>query len=264
MRIAVASILFSLSVVAAANAACIDIIKPPLAYTRSNFAELESLKPASSLNSVITEVPHLAVDGHGKINIDQYSITLDANGESAAEFLKEFKSNIGEIVYSGDEYGNLKAYDQYSKTKWQSDAPKGAVMLFTLKEIRDPTGLTDIAMPAETAGVVVSCYDSSSFIFTPVTIGSSLDPTKPGLHPVTGNRGFGVFDNGDGSLTLFVKATDRVINEGIFKLFITDASREFIFDQGHGVWLHMLDNIKSRYASRNPRDVSVFSERVDF
>lgn len=128
-------------------------------------------------------------------------------------------------------------------------------MVFTLASI---AGVFD----TETGAVVVSCQTPTEFLFSTVKVGSANTYSDPGWHPVSGNRAFGVRDNGDDSLTIFVKAADRVVDAGIFATPIVP--NEKIFGQGHKVWLQMLDNLKTRYAARNPRQVGAFSQRVDF
>lgn len=239
-----------------AGIACVTLVAPPLAFERSNWSELESMEVPADLNSAITQVQNLHATGHGDLNIDQYSITLDSMGQSAADFMSEVRGDLANVLFDGSAYQDFHAYDEHDDTLWTSEDATGAVMVFGLKDIAG-------VIPAEDGAVVVSCFDPTNFVFSTVQVGSMLTPWDPGLHPVSGNRGFGVRDNGDGSLTFFVKATDRVVDDGMFSL-LGESFREKIFAQGHSVWVNMLENITDQFPERNPRDTAIYSERVPY
>lgn len=238
-----------------AQAACVDFVRPPLVFERSNWQELELFVSSSTLNPAIEQVQRLNEDGQGMLNIDQYSITIDADGQSAGELFRDIRSDLGEIIFGSSNAANLFPFSAEDRTKWASDNPKGAVMVFRLETLG--FGL----IPLERGAVVVSCLSETDFVFSTVRVGSSVWPDGPGWHPVSGNRGFGVRDNGNGSLTFFVKAADRVADAAFFENIV---GNDTIFSGGHAVWLGMLNNVAARYATRNPRDRVAFSERVQY
>lgn len=219
----------------------------PVSTDQSQWDDVKGIVADVSLNPVIEKVQTLDT-GQGKTNNDVYSLTIDANGSSAAQIMDVVRGDLGDLVFSGSSYSDFKPYDAASKALWNSKDPKGAVMSFTLKQI------TSI-MPLERGDVVVSCISPTDWVFSTVTT------PDHGLHPVSGNRAFGVVDNGDGTLTIFVKAVDRVVDGGIFTVLLTDNLRESIFEQGHQVWLNLLENLEDKFAANNPRDKFIFSVR---
>lgn len=230
------SILALLMGATAAWAECVQFVAPPMVFDRPSWSELESFEASKGLNPKIDVVQTIAGKGQGKLNIDQYSIVIDKNGQSAAELLSEFRANLSTIAFTGSEYNKMEPLDAKSASLWVSDSYSGAVLVFTLSTI---AGIFDL----ETGAVVASCQSDTDFVFSTVKVGSANTYTSPGWHPVSGNRAFGVRDNGD-SLTIFVKAADRVVDAGIFSTLVI--SNEKIFQQGHKVWMNMLENVKTR------------------
>lgn len=227
---------------------CAIPVVSPLSYERPNWKELEMLSVSKGLNSNIEFVQELGKRGHGKLNIDFYGVTVLANGQSAEELFVFVRENLNDLIFSGTSYA-LNSYDDDNDVIWKKDDPTGALMSFTLAGI-------DGIMPLERGSVVVSCFSTTSFVF------STVHTDKDGLHPVAGNRAFGVHDHGDGTFTIYVKAADRIVNEGIFGL-MPEVGRELIFQQGHAVWQRMLKTISERFEDRSPVAFE-FSERVDY
>jgi hypothetical protein len=255
MKSLVCGLIGLMAVPSAAYAECAQFVAPPMIFDRPSWSELEKFEASKDLNDNIDIVQTIAGTGQGQLNIDQYSLVIDKNGQAPAELLAEIRANLSNVVFSGSSYTNVEPLDPTSETLWNSNDYRSAVLVFTLASI---AGVFD----TETGAVVVSCQTPTDFLFSTVKVGSANTYSSPGWHPVSGNRAFGVRDNGDDSLTIFVKAADRVVNAGIFATPLVP--NEAIFGQGHQVWLHMLDNLKTRYADRNPREVGSFSQRVDF
>lgn len=237
-----------------ALAKCAEFVRPPLLFERSNWSELESFVASKSINGAIDQVQRVKEDGQGRLNIDQYSITIDAAGQSASALFNEIRGDLGEVIFGLA--SDLYPFSEADGRKWTSKDPTGSVMVFRLKTFGYGT------IPLERGAVVVSCNSDTDLIFSTVKVGSAIWPDGPGWHPVSGNRAFGVRDNGNGSLTIFVKAADRVANVSFFAPFLV--GNDTIFAGGHSVWLKMLDNIAARYKSRSPRDRAVFSERINY
>ncbi|TNB89695.1 hypothetical protein [Paracoccus marcusii] len=268
MRFASLLLQATLSCAAAPAVACVDLISGTPPFARESFRNLEEFKPRPTLPQGVTKIQDLAEHGQGELNIDQYSIKIDSAGQSAQEFMAELRMSLNEVVYDGSYYGGLHPADTISADKWASENPLGAVMLFDLAKLSgwETTlpGLGRMRLPdlsLERAGVMVTCWSDTSFIFTPVTMGSKLAPNVPGLHPVAGHRGFGIKDNEDGSLTIFVQAADRVTNEGIFSTMRL-GTQEIIFHFGAQVWEGMLASLEKKFSHRRPREKVIFSDRL--
>jgi hypothetical protein len=226
------------------SAACVNPLTAPSNQTaRSSWNELFTLKANKSLNSVITSIQDIDADGEGDVNLDYYAVTIDGNGDSAGKLLAELRSHLQSHIYGGTTY-TVGPYDNDNKAKWDSAAPKGAVMVFTLAGFP--------VAPFERGAVVVSCYDAQSFIFSTVSIHGALEP---GDHPVSGNRGFGVNKNADGSLTIYVKAADR--RKANNNTFAAMGSKK-IFDLGAEVWQGLVKNLQQTYSGRHPRNVITY------
>lgn len=228
---------------------CASPVTAPLAFERSNWRDVEELRTDYPSNANIARRQDLKRDGHGSLNIDLYTLTIDANGQSASSLLRELRLNLDRVIFAGTTYA-VAPLNEREEALWRSQDPSGAVMVFTLAGI-------DGVFPLERGAVFVACSTSHSFIF------STLEMSPYGLHPVAGNRAFGVRDNGDGTLMIYTKAADRVVNAGAFSA-LNAALREEIFSQGDQVWRHMLTNLEDAYSDRNPRDHFIFSERVQF
>ena len=249
MRLILSSLIFLIGAVGPVKATCTTPIFPPMAFERPAWAALELLKPPPPALDGIIGRQDLDDDGHGDINLDFYSITLDANGQSAAALLAELRRNLNEVIFADAGY-SVEPADARQARLWAADAPLGAVMVFTLAEIPG-------VMALERGAVFVACASPTDFVF------STVEMAGPGLHPVAGNRAFGVHDHGNGSLSIYVMAADRVVARGAFGS-LPGPLRERIFIEGDKVWRRMLDNIAYRYAPRTPRNPFVFSQRVAF
>lgn len=250
MRITCLLHLAALAAFSASSAlGCALPVTAPLAFERSNWRDVEALKTDHPSNADIARRQDLERDGHGSLNIDLYTLTIDANGQSASSLLREIRLNLNGVIFAGTTYA-VAPLNEREEALWSSQNPGGAVMVFTLAGI-------DGVFPLERGAVFVACSAPESFVF------STLEMSPYGLHPVAGNRAFGVRDNGDGSLMIYTKAADRIVNAGAFSA-LNATLREEIFDQGDQVWRRMLSNLKNAYADRNPRDPFIFSERVQY
>jgi hypothetical protein len=246
---AVPTMLAMLAASRIAAAACAMPLVPPQTFARTNWAELERFQAAANLNPLIQEVQALRSRGHGAVNNDYYGITIDKRSDTAESVMSLLRRELSTVIFQGTSY-SVEPRDAANAQRWSSPDPHGVIMSFTLAAIPG-------VMPLERGSVVVSCISPTDFVF------STVRTDRDGWHPVAGNRAFGVRDNGNGSLTIWTKAADRVVDAGLFGA-LPEALREEIFNQGHAVWLRLLDNLQRRFADRNPRDRTVFSERRRF
>ncbi len=236
-------ILISFFQISNAYSQCVNL---PHSSDRSQWSDIESFQASKDLNKDIEWVQDLSDKGHGELNYDLYSITIDGDGQTPESLFGWFRSNLDQSLFSGTDY-SLRPYDDANAKKWESTAPLGALMSFKLAAVGD--------IPIEKGSVVLSCFSSTDFIF------STVYTENDELHPVAGNRAFGVRAAASGGLIIFVKAADRVVDSGRFAL-LPEAGRELIFKQGHNVWIGMLSRLKEKLGGRNPRDEFVFSVRV--
>lgn len=236
MRHALAAVLGVMGMHVAAQATCIN---PVGADERpSAWSDVRHHVPASVGGASV-----LAIDAAtGEINTDFYAITIDSAGQTAAQLARELRSDFNAIVFAGSADQSFRPYDAANAAIWRRDDPRGAVMTFVLA--------TTFGAEVEKGSVLVSCTSTTDWIFT--TVATAND----GLHPVSGNRGFGVVRNADGSLTIFTKAADRATNAFF--------GASGVFQEGHAVWLRFIDNLRQRYRDRNPRDRKVISRRAAF
>jgi len=220
-------------------AACILPVENPSNAHWSLWADVLNAKAQKSLNKAISEVQDIETTGVGNVNLDFYSLTFNANGKSPEQWLTVFRKELDRYIYKDTSY-SVGAFDDESERLWNSDRPLGAILVFNLSQL--------LGVPFERGAVVVSCVDSTSFIFSTVSIHGTLNP---GDHPVSGNRGFGFVKNLDGSINFFTKAADRLKgNNNTFKAI----GSERTFSLGAEVWNRLLDNLMNEMAAWKPRN----------
>jgi hypothetical protein len=210
------------------------------------WSDLESFLAPASLNPAILSVQNLKTDGIGPVNNDFYSVTIDANGQSAADVMRTLRLNLSSLVYAGKLY-KVRPYDDDNGAKWNSSSPQGAVMTFVLAHL----GVYRVR-----ADVVASHVSDTEWVF------STVRTDKNGWHPVCGNRAFGVSTNADGSLTIWTKGADRTVDHGaLWAQHQFAAGREFTFGQGDAVWKGLMQHLAAHYADSHPRDFVRISVR---
>ena len=168
-------------------------------------------------------------DGLGKINLDYYSITFDnPSHRSAADVFLDLRTHFNWFAHrmaspSDDvEEGktffwpyrfSLNENDPVRKdndAKWRSRNPIGAVMIFALDTATPAVAYNTatfkgVKLVLKTAAVVVTCSTDTQFVFSTV----KAKYLEDGYHPVSGNRGFGLRTNPDGTLTFYTMGADR-------------------------------------------------------
>lgn len=212
---------------------------------------------------------HRIADGVGdKINLDFYSITFRKHPTKTIETVfKDIRLHFRRFVAGdqreGDSVGaDFVPYGRSSspndslftrnKMLWESDNPKGALMSFTFMTVTVgaiPKG-AGVPFVFEKGDVVVQCATKTDFMFTTAY---TVQHTE---HPVSGNRGFGIMDNGDGTWTVYAKAADRetksllgkpYIGNVILKLGLplapVEGGEDAVFREGHKFWLTFFPNL---------------------
>ena len=243
------------------NAGCVNPLNDPQSKDTSKWAELSSFKASNKLNSDIKEV--LSIDkGTGDvINLDYYAITIDAiPGKTIHQFFREFRKSLPRDLFAHTKHYSLKPYSSKNVDVWNADNPKGAVMTFVLAGYtpKIPATLRSTRLELENGDVVLSCYSDLSFVF------STIKTEKNGHHPVAGNRGFGVKDNGDGSWTIYTKAADRLNDYFGNTIATLMEGKGSVFKMGHEVWIELLNNLHQKFAKYNPRNKVINSKRYEY
>jgi hypothetical protein len=135
---------------------------------------------------------------------------------------------------------------KYTKI-WESDDPSGALMTFNLDTIfpsavlgaigyRAPPGR--VLFAREKAGdVQVICASETDFVF------ATVETDNGGVHPVAGNRAFGLKDLGNGSFRFYSKAADRESDEKTN--LVTDLITAGVLCQGHKFWISFYSAMKT-------------------
>jgi hypothetical protein len=228
----------------------------------SEWKDLVNWNPAFSAEGIV----RLQTVGTGtgdKINLDYYSITFrkPASG-GISEFFLSLRRRFplfthgddspygGSIGYYLIPYGDLMdgsdKLSQHNSALWDSSDPKGAVMAFHLSSVNyrpalilvATTGGKSISFGEKRGDVAATCSTPNDFIFT------TLETKRGWKHPVSGNRGFGLRDNNDGTWTFYTKGADRE-SDSKFNAALKAKDGDAIFLQGHSFWLQFFGNLRA-------------------
>lgn len=244
----------------------------------SDWADMVTRKPIvndAAVKSVLT------IDsGRGdKINLDFYSVTFSKNSsKTLATVFREIRQHFSSFAHPGattsenametyfKPYQASAAQDdavrRRNKDLWDSPDPKGAVMSFTLASYTPALALKNtlrgFRIVQEQGDVVVTCATDTDFVF------STVNTINGGYHPVSGNRGFGIKDNGNGTWTFYSKGADRETRvlpiSGLDSYFgntqlkrgarnppiegsVLQPNQDAVFQAGHLFWLEFFPNL---------------------
>jgi hypothetical protein len=261
MFILLALMLLSRSFVQA-TAQCFQPLKTPFSTDVTEWKDLAEMAPTVTADGVIS-VQTIKSGVGDKINLDFYSVTFQKDkNHSLEEFFKRLRLRFPELThgqesmygytasnwlfpYRGTSVGDDKLLKQ-NETRWQSDDPKGAVMSFALATTNYRPALTlvattggkTISVVQKHGDVAVTCSSSTDFVF------STLETTNGGKHPVSGNRGFGLKDNKDGTWTFYTKGADRQSDSKLNSVKTIPSGADAIFLSGNDFWLQFFANLK--------------------
>jgi hypothetical protein len=205
------------SFVGRADATCFAALSDPTSRNSSDWNDLANWIPTNKpAHGVIRFLP--IPGGKGQtINIDYYNVTfMKPKDKTMGAVFKDLRMNFDSFAKGTTGYfdfgpyansGNLHDKDKAAnKLLWESDSPNGALMSFNLDTLFPKPyqhGLAYVFLGEAQGDVQVTCASTSDFIF------STVESVMGWTHPVAGNRGFGLEDNNDNSLTFYSKATDR-------------------------------------------------------
>ncbi|WP_282610787.1 hypothetical protein [Pelagibius sp. Alg239-R121] len=253
------ALLFILGTSVALAERCSTPLDWPVTFHRSKWAEIEEFKPKVKNPDMSFNYQGIKETGIGKINLDYFAVRMNKGDLTTATVLADLRANLNEIVFSGVNLGIYPASPKERK-RWNSSTPLGTIMIFDLARIKSVT--------LERGAVILSCLSEEDFIFS--TIQLHLLPI--GTHPVSGHRAFGVFQDSEETITIYVKAVDRVVR-GYFAFGnfggLTPNSLEVfrenvIFAGGEKVWKNLQNNLVKRYAKYNAKKLSPIARRVNY
>jgi hypothetical protein len=245
---------------------CFAPLSNPLSNNKADWKDLVERVPDVSAAEV-TRLQTIASGTGDKINLDFYSITVRKHPtKSLSVVFREIRQHFGSFAYNGASgvegaSENFFRPYQYSdsslrmrnKALWESETPKGAVMSFILASyapaLARTSTLRGIRPVLEQGDVVVTCANATDFIF------STVRTVNGGYHPVSGHRGFGIRDNGDGTWTFYSKGADRetdyLPNNGLkrgarnppIEGSMFNPNQDAVFQAGHLFWLEFFANV---------------------
>jgi hypothetical protein len=193
--------------------------------------------PGKSINAVFKDL---------RLN---FPLFAKADGTRYTDFKPYPFANTTVYTHSGPQTFNKSEDDKDRATNtklWESDVPTGALMSFALG-----TGFINSFLRTAAAyfkvklgDLQVTCASTTQFMF------STVESERGGIHPVAGNRGFGIKDNNDGTWTFYSKATDQVSDFGGNVI-------PGVFCKGHNFWLGFYPAMM-RYLNANKMHVQEF------
>jgi hypothetical protein len=229
----------------------------------SEWKDLIKWTPAFSAEGVV-RLQTVPTGTGNKINLDYYSITFrrPASG-GLGDFFLSLRRRFPLFTHGDDSpYGGsigyyLKPYgksmdgsdqsSQHNSALWDSAEPKGAVMAFHLSSanyrpalilVATTQGKT-ISFGEKRGDVAATCSTPTDFIFT------TLETLRGSKHPVSGNRGFGLKDNSDGTWTFYTKGADRESDSSLNPPLKAIDGPDTIFLHGHAFWLQFFGNLRA-------------------
>jgi hypothetical protein len=226
----------------------------------ADFSDMATSPSTTPAKGVIRFEP--VTSGKGDVNIDFLYVSFSPpNGMTLATFFKIIRLRFplfaaGKTHRFGfgpyDESGALNdSVGQANLRKWESDNPLGALMSFNLDTLWPSSVIPGAGAPGngrwitEKAGdVQVTCASTTDFIF------STVESDYGGMHPVAGNRGFGLMSSADGQTwTFYSKAVDRDSGSKM-NLPLLLPGQDSVFCKGQSFWIDFFSEIRNYLKGR--------------
>lgn len=261
-----------------AHAQCFTPLSTPSSNNIIEWRDLADLDRSAEAPGLV-EIQRIA-DGYGdKINLDFYSVTFRRHASRPiSDIFAEIRRNFGSFGHTepsvfeeGSDtyflpYRSSSRVDDPARERnaslWGSANPQGALMTFVLATYA-PALLTTATLQGtqfvqEQGDVIAVCASATDFIFR------TARTEKNGYHPVSGSRGFGIKDNGDGTWTFYTKGADRevgvnvggttqryigntILSRGVRSPVIPGSilnpNHDAVFQAGHNFWLEFFSNL---------------------
>jgi hypothetical protein len=142
------------------------------------------------------------------INLDYFPVTINTLPTNPAtglqftptQFLNYVRLNINNFVDTSiSSFSPTTLSTGYNEFQiWNSSNPLGAIIHI------------NIPQPAGDGSVICSESDSNHWIFTTIEVPSGIFQGQDGIHPVSGNREFGLVQNSNGTFTFYTRGVDRM------------------------------------------------------
>lgn len=185
------------------------------------------------------------------INLDNYEVRIArmpvVNGTrlDARGLAREFRRGLTgqNPIFVDPEASTFLPYDPDDGTRLLSDNPVGAVLY--------------IDIPWDDGAVVVSRADAQRWVFT------TVETERSGVHPVSGNREFGVTGIDNGQHVLFARGADRASGLITSEALLGQGST---FAGGERLWLSMQQRVAA-WINANQGEASIitpYSERFSW
>ncbi|QYJ68870.1 hypothetical protein [Flavobacterium litorale] len=173
-------------------------------------------------------------DGKGAVvNMDFFSVnisTLPINSVTGTtftpkEFLNHIRLNINDFLDTSISSFSPSTITGYNENQiWNSSNPLKAIIHI------------NIAPPAGDGSVICSKSEDDSWIFTTIEVPWFPGQGNDGIHPVSGNREFGLIENNDGSYTFYTRGMDRM-TDSLESLFAENTTiTGSAFDAPDALW----------------------------
>jgi hypothetical protein len=200
---------------------CFKPLTDPQSKNTADWNDLVNLS-SNLLKPGVIEIQKIE-DGLGPINLDFYSVTFKKNSTAdlTATFLQIRKAFPLFAHTSASSYGDESSqyfgpyfetgvgdsYGLANQQLWNSGVPRGALMGFVLDNHAPALALAatlkGMKIVLEKGDVLVTCS-----VMTQIIV-STVQTVADGYHPVSGNRGFGLRENDDGTWTFYTMGADR-------------------------------------------------------
>ncbi|MCP1289662.1 hypothetical protein NK214_05605 [Chromobacterium sp. S0633] len=223
----------------------------------AHFLDIQAPTTAAPAKGVKKFEP--VTSGKGNANIDFLYVSFSAPmGVTIPQFFKAMRLNFQKFARGTSHIFGFGPYEASTASndpvrvtnlsKWDSDDPTGALMSFNLDSAWPAAGAVGSGRPGkgrlaiiEKAGdVQVTCASQSDFIF------STVESEAGGMHPVAGNRGFGLMASSDGQTwTFYSKAVDRDSTSLMNLLLRANPKEENLFCKGQSFWVSFFVELRN-------------------
>jgi hypothetical protein len=181
------------------------------------------------------------------VNCDYFPVTINsfptnpATGQpfTPTQFLNHVRKYINSFINTNYSSFSPSTVTGINESQiWNSSNGLGAILHI------------DIPFPGGDGSVICSQHNNSSWILTTIEVPYGSNQGEDGIHPVSGNREFGIFQNPNGSYTFYTRAVDRMTDS--FESTFAENSTIFLnaFENPDLLW-NSLTNKVSNYVQNN-------------
>ena len=154
------------------------------------------------------------------VNMDYFPVeitTLPTNPATnltftPEDFLNYIRLNLNSLIDTSISSFSPSTITGYNESQiWHSSNPLTAIIHI------------DITTSAGDGSVICSKHDDDNWIFTTIEVPWRFGQEYDGIHPVSGNREFGLIDNGNGKYTFYTRGVDRM-TDSFESLFVENTT----------------------------------------